>query len=161
MTMDFTVSDLRDKPAFFDILIQRIWHAWWKHEGHALDPFSAKMRRLLDDEALPFALVAHRGDLYLGSALGLAADLDERPQYTPWIAAVWVDPDHRSKKLGRTLIDRTKEALVDLGYPRVYLNSIPELREFYTRQGWRPIEEKIGPKALIVYASDAQIASEP
>lgn len=158
--MDFTVSDLRDKPAFFDILVQRIWHAWWKHEGHSLDPFSAKMRRLLDDEALPFALIAHKDHLYLGSALGLAADLDERPQYTPWVAAVWVDPEHRSKKMGRSLIDRTKEALFDLGYPRVYLNSIPELRDFYTRQGWQPIEEKIGPKALIVYASDAQIASK-
>lgn len=153
--MDFTVSDLRDQPQFFDTVADRIWQAWSQYEGLAFDAYVASLRELLDREALPFALVAHRGDVYLGSALGVASDLDLRPHYTPWVASVWVEPEHRRLHVGQTLVAHIRDALFALGHRRVYLFSVPELRDFYMRQRWQPIEENVGSKALIIYARDA------
>lgn len=72
----------------------------------------------------------------------------------PWVAAVWVEPGHRLNQVGRTLVGRTMQALFGLGYRRLYLSSSPERRDFYTRQGWVPIEENVGPNAQTVYACD-------
>jgi hypothetical protein len=33
----FTISDLRQRPEFFDPVAERIWRAWWKVYGHPLD----------------------------------------------------------------------------------------------------------------------------
>lgn len=153
--MDFTVSDLRERPEFFDIVAERIWRAWWESKGHSLDKFSGSLRRVLNDDAIPFGFVAHVGEHYLGSTLGIKSDLDERPQYSPWVAAVWVEPAHRRNNVGRTLVGRTKQAFFDLGFQRIYLCSRPERRNFYTRQGWVPIEENVGPSVQTVYICDA------
>src|SRR5262245_20717410 len=139
--MDFTVSDLRDQPQFFDTVADRIWQAWSQYEGLPFDAYVADLRKLLNRDALPFALVAHRGDAYLGSALGVASDLDLRPHSTPWVASVWVEPAQRRLHVRQTLVAHIRDALFTLGHKRVYLFSVPELRAFYVRQHWHPIEE--------------------
>jgi GNAT superfamily N-acetyltransferase len=154
MATDFTVSDLRKQPKFFDTVAERIWRAWWRSKGHSLDRFSDGLRKLLNDDAIPFGLVAHAGEQYLGSTLGIMCDLDERPQYSPWVAAVWVEPEHRLNKVGRTLVGHTMQAFFDIGFQRIYLCSSPKRRNFYTRQGWVPIEEDVGPDVQTVYACD-------
>ena len=37
MPRAFTISDLRQRPEFFDPVAERIWRAWWKVYGHPLD----------------------------------------------------------------------------------------------------------------------------
>nr|WP_244564045.1 GNAT family N-acetyltransferase [Ensifer aridi] len=70
---------------------------------------------MLDEGALPFGLVAHEGATYLGSALIISCDLAERPQYAQWVAAVWVDADHRRRGIGRALVRRAAESDVRPG----------------------------------------------
>ncbi|TWT12983.1 GNAT family N-acetyltransferase [Reyranella sp. CPCC 100927] len=153
--MDFTVSDLRDQPQLLDTVAERIWRAWWEPEGHRLDHLTDRLREALDDNPIPFVLVAHRDGRYLGSTVCIESDLAERPQYSPWIAAVWVDQQHRLKAVGRTLVREAMRACFRLGFERVYLCSVAERRNFYTQQGWVPIEENVGPDAQTVYVCEA------
>lgn len=153
--MDFTVSDLRHRPQFLDTVADRIWRAWWEPNGHSLESVSSGLQAFLNDDPIPFGLVAHAGKQYLGSTLGIASDLDKRPQYSPWVAAVWVEPEHRLRHVGRSLVGHAMQAFFGLGFERIYLCSNPERRPFYTRQGWVPIEENVGPDAQTVYACDA------
>ncbi|HEX2890262.1 GNAT family N-acetyltransferase [Vineibacter terrae] len=153
--MDFTVCDLRQQPQFLDTVAERIWRAWWEPEGHRLDHLTDRLRDCLDDDPLPFAVVAHAAGRYIGSAVCIASDLAERPEYSPWIAAVWVDPQHRLRHVGRTLVGHAMRACFGLGFERIYLCSVPERRSFYTHQGWVPIEENVGPHAQTVYVCEA------
>ncbi len=153
--MELSITDLRDQPEFFETVTDRVWRAWWEPAGHTLADFTTGMRACLMASRLPFALVAHADGRYLGSTLCVAADLAERPQYTPWVAAVWVEPHARLREVGRTLVGHTRQALFRLGHRRIYLCSLPERRDFYTRQGWLPIEQDVGADKQIVYASDA------
>lgn len=75
--MPFTISDLRQFPEFFDIVAERIWQAWWKADGHPLDYISGRLRENLSDTPIPFALVAHDGETFLGTASVIASDLAE------------------------------------------------------------------------------------
>ena len=79
----FTISDLRQRPEFFDSVAERIWQAWWKADGHPLEYISGRLRESLSAMSIPFALVAHDGDVFLGTTSVIASDLAERPQLTP------------------------------------------------------------------------------
>ena len=63
--MPFTISDLRQRPEFFDTIAERIWRAWWKADGHPLDYIQGRLRENLNARPLPFALVAHDGGRFL------------------------------------------------------------------------------------------------
>ena len=146
----YAISDLRDQPGFCPTIADRVWRTWWQGAGHPLEHVADHMQEMLDEGPLPFGLVAHEGATYLGSALIISCDLEERPQYAPWVAAVWVDADHRRRGIGRALVRRAAEATFDLGHDVAYLCALPEKRSFYEAFGWRRLEENVGPHGLTV-----------
>jgi predicted N-acetyltransferase YhbS len=148
------ITDLRECPEFFDIVADRVWRAWWRPNGHPLEKVSTGLREMMKGERIPFALVARDGAQFLGSTLGIECDLAERPQYAPWVAAVWVEPQHRLKTVGRSLVGRAVQNCFERGFPRVYLCSSPERWNFYTRQGWTPIEHGVGDGNQTVYVQE-------
>jgi GNAT superfamily N-acetyltransferase len=152
--MPFTISNLRDRPEFFHTVADRIWDFSWKSEGVSLEHVSKGLREIIAYESFPFAIVAHDGQRYLGSSLGIASDLDERPQYTPWVAAVWVEPDCRGQNVGRSLVSYSAQACFKQEFKRVYLCARAERHDFYARQGWVPIEKDVGKKRLTVFTKE-------
>jgi GNAT superfamily N-acetyltransferase len=155
MSVALTISDLRRRPEFFDLVADRIWQAWWKPHGHPLAYISGRLAENMTAKTLPLALVAHDGNRFLGTASVIASDLAERPQFTPWVAAVWVEPDARRHGVGAILVDRAAEAALSLGFSPVYLCARRARANFYQRLGWNRIEENVGPFALDVYARSA------
>jgi GNAT superfamily N-acetyltransferase len=141
-----TISDLRQRPDFFDAVADRIWRAWWKTDGHPLAYIASRLRENLDAAPIPFALVAHREAEFLATASVIQSDLAERPQHTPWVAAVWVDPAFRGMGVGAALVERAAQDCFALGFGRAYLCARPERCSFYTGLGWVAIEHGVGGK---------------
>jgi N-acetylglutamate synthase-like GNAT family acetyltransferase len=155
MSPSFTISDLRQRPEFFDLVADRIWQAWWKADGHPLDHISGRLRENMRATPSPLALVAHDGESFLGTASVIASDLAERPQLTPWVAAVWVEPQARQHGVGGALVNRATQDCFALGFRRAYLCARPQRSAFYQRLGWIPIEGDVGPHHLSVFVRDA------
>ena len=91
----------------------------------------------------------------------IASDLEDLPQYTPWVAAVWVDPQHRERQIGRTLVARAASEVFDLGIDRVYLCALKLRRNFYIRQGWVPLQEDVGTRQVTVFVRERGGGSRP
>jgi len=108
------------------------------------------MAEMADDRPLPMAIVAHEGHHYLGSAFLIHSDMDERPQYSPWVAAVWVEAAERKRGVGRALIVQAAKTSDSLGYEAPYICCRPELEGFYSRFGWKIVEQAAGLKRLSV-----------
>jgi GNAT superfamily N-acetyltransferase len=155
MPLPFTISDLRQRPEFFDSVADRIWQAWWKAQGHPLDYICGRLRQNLNAEPIPLALVAHEGPAFLGTSSVIASDLEERPQLTPWVAAVWVDPQARLRGVGAALVNRAAQDCFALGIGRAYLCARLQRAGYYERLGWTPIERDVGPHHLSVLIRDA------
>src|SRR3954451_3033585 len=153
--LPFTISDLRQRPEFFDTVADRIWRLSWKGAGTPLDYICGRLRENLDAEPIPIALVAHAGAEFLGTSSVIASDLEQRPQYTPWVAAVWVEPHARSRGVGSALVERAARDCFALGIGRAYLCARPALTAFYERLGWTPVERDIGRHGLTVFIKDA------
>jgi GNAT superfamily N-acetyltransferase len=118
--MNFAISNLRERPEFFLTVADRVWDFTWKSKGVSLADVSAGLRELISNETFPFVIVAHDGARYVGSTLGIASDMDERPEYTPWVAAVWVEPQYRGQNIGRSLVSCAAGNLLQ-AFQRVYL----------------------------------------
>jgi N-acetylglutamate synthase-like GNAT family acetyltransferase len=153
--MPYTISDLRQRPEFFDIGADRIWQAWWRDGRYPLDYISSRLLQNMSATPIPFALVAHDGKSFLGTASVIASDLLERPQLTPWVAAVWVEEHARRSGVGGALVNRATLDCFALGVGRAYLCARPRRTAFYKRLGWRPIERDVGPYRLSVLIRDA------
>jgi GNAT superfamily N-acetyltransferase len=161
MPPSFTISDLRQCPEFFDHVADRIWRAWWKADGRPLEYIAGRLQENLDATPIPFALVAHDREAFLGTASVIASDLAERPQFTPWVAAVWVDPRARQRGIGAALVDRAARGCFALGWGRVFLCARPERAAYYERLGWNATEREIGSRRMSVLIRDAKINRSP
>ena len=153
--MSFNISDLRQHPKFFNTVADRIWQAWWQPNGYPLEHISTRLRENIEATPIPFALVAHDGEKFLGTSSVIASDLEERPQLTPWIAAVWVEEDARRRGVGAALVNRATDDCLALGIARAYLCARPRMTKFYDGLGWTVIERNVGPHHLSVFARDA------
>ena len=110
------------------------------------------MRNFLEPATcIPFALVAERDDRLCANLLVIESDEPARPELTPWIAALWVDEDMRRQGVAAAMLREGIARCAALGVERLYLSSRPALRDFYTKQGWRPIDENVGEGRLTVY----------
>jgi N-acetylglutamate synthase-like GNAT family acetyltransferase len=156
MSLAFSISDLRQQPGFLDTVADRIWRAWWRDSGYPLDHVSARLRdENLNADPIPFALVAHDGMRFLGTSSVIKADLEERPQLTPWVAAVWVDPQARQRGVGAALVNRAAQDCFAQGVSRAYLCARPERSGYYERLGWTSIERDVGRHRMDVLIRDA------
>lgn len=83
---EITITDLRNAPQFAPDIADRIWRAWWRPNGFPLEHITALIGENLGNGPLPFAIVAHQGSTFVGTASVIASDMEERPDYTPWVA---------------------------------------------------------------------------
>ena len=137
------ISNLRQYPAFADTIADRGWHAWWTESGVPLEDYRAHLNPMLEQEGIPSALVAHDEDHYIGSVLIIENDLDERPDYAPWIAALWVEPEFRRQGIAAQLIARSREHVAKLGHDTCYLCATADKRPYYLKQGFTLLEEGV------------------
>lgn len=154
MPLAFAISDLRQRPEFFDTVADRIWQAWWMPNGYPLEYITGRLAENMQDTPIPLALVAHDGSTFLGTASVITSDLDERPDLTPWVAAVWVEERARGHGIGAALVDAAARASFTLGFPRVYLCARARMSRFYERLGWTILEREVGSHQLSVFVRD-------
>ena len=161
MPLAFTISDLRQRPEFFDSVADRIWQAWWEPNGYPLAYIETRLKENLQHTPIPLALVAHNGKSFLGTASLIASDLDKRPELTPWVAAVWVEEAARGHGIGAALVDAAARTCFALGFPRAYLCARARMTGFYERLGSTLIERGVGPHQLNVFVRNIDAASSP
>ena len=89
---------------------------------------------------IPTALVAHEGNRFIGTVSIIACDEETRPHYTPWVAALWVEPEDRLRGIGAALVERAAVFAFESGAGRIYLLAGPHRRSFYEGLGWSVIE---------------------
>jgi GNAT superfamily N-acetyltransferase len=156
------ISDYRDHQNFGPTIADRIWNAWWKDAGLHLSDVTHHLTEMVDDRSLPIAFVAHDEGDYLGSAFLIDCDLEERQQYKPWVAAVWVEEAQRKRGIGRSLVEEATKAAAKLGYSVSYICCHRDLEVFYNAFGWSVLERDVGPHKLSILSCSVWVSpSQP
>ena len=87
---------------------------------------------------MPIRLIAMVDGKCAGTIALVENDLQCR-DYTPWLAALYVDPAYRGNKIAEQLIQRIKEIAKELGYNELYLRT-ETTSEYYRKRGWQFVE---------------------
>lgn len=115
----------------------------WGHlnPGQTLEQRGAQVRRKTNVDRVPIAFVALGDDDGLvGTASLIFDDLEGDPR-NPWLASVYVPPEHRKKGIASALVRAVEDAARRIGYDRLYLftSTAPSL---YAGMGWRTLEQR-------------------
>lgn len=96
-----------------------------------------------------FVLFAH--DQPVGTAGLVRADLETRPDLTPWLAGVFVEPAFRRRGYATALIRRVEAFALAASAPAVWLYTATA-EAFYARLGWQRagIEQKRGHEVVLM-----------
>ncbi|WP_062013291.1 GNAT family N-acetyltransferase [Aureimonas sp. AU4] len=143
MTDPVQIHDLRALPAHADTVADRGWREWWRASGTPLATYRARVEDSLSAGDFPFTLVAHRGGAFVGMASLIRSDMEARPDLTPWVAAVFVEPAERGKGLGGMLVKAVAGRAFGQGRTRLFLCAEPRNAPFYARMGWRTVEANV------------------
>ncbi len=115
----------------------------WGHlnPGQTLEQRRAQIQGKMNVDRVPIAFVAlGDDDGIVGTASLIFDDLEGDPR-NPWLASVYVPPEHRKKGIASALVRTVEDAARRLGYDRLYLftSTAPSL---YAGLGWRTLEQR-------------------
>ncbi len=131
-----TITDLRCAHDCLDQLAE--WHhrQWsYLNPSENLHQRIERMQAYLGDQLVPSMFVARDGAVLLGSAGIVTHDMDTRTELSPWLASVYVAPEHRRHGIGAALVRHVMTVSAAAGIPTLYLFT-PDQERFYQALGW-------------------------
>lgn len=148
------VVDLRARPDLLATIADRITAAFWTPADRGWIE-AGLVENVGRTAPTPCALAAVDGDgAYLGSLVLIPDDCPERPDLTPWLAALWVDAPARERGVGTALIAAAVDAARSAGHRRLHLAARRGLEAYYGRRGFSAIEADVGRNRLTIMGRD-------
>jgi GNAT superfamily N-acetyltransferase len=130
------VDFLKHQPQHLPTVAHWIYDEWTHVSCPDLDTQIMTTRSSLNDDRIPLCLVAVEGTRCVGTISIFDDDLHQRPDLTPWLAALYVAPSHRNRGIGGILHAHLLRVARGLGIQRLYLHT-ETAAEYYRRKGWR------------------------
>ena len=129
------IVDLKDSADCLPTLA--LWHQGeWSdlNPGETIQHRIERMQLYLDDNFIPSTFVA-KDKTILGSASIVSNDMETRPDLSPWLASVYVAPEHRQNGIGRLLVLHVMSRAKTEGINKLYLFTTDK-KGYYQKLGW-------------------------
>lgn len=122
-------------------LLARWHHAEWGRliRDWPLELAESELRSHTGRRVLSTTVVALEDGTAVGSASLLEEDMPDMPPLGPWLASVYVAPDHRGRGLGGRLVDRIVEEARALAVQWLYLFTA-NAQSYYEFRGWQVLQ---------------------
>lgn len=135
------ISNLTERPDLISQLVDHLWSEWsvdymmlTRYKTHeSLTEYYREMK-----SEMPICYVVHHDNVFIGSCTIDVEDMGVHPELSPWLASVYVVPEHRNQGVAHTLLTH-----VVAKYPLLYLWTFNDgLAHYYERFGFKT-QEKI------------------
>lgn len=142
--MAIEIVYLEDHNRFVHLCAVWAFKTWGRYNKEftlekRIESFSQHSRK----NQIPLTILA----LDEGRAVGMASLRPNdgiRPDLTPWLGSVFVDPLLRKQGIGQLLVEEVCRIAKELGYPKVYLLTYePHLPLWYSKLGWQAVGHDI------------------
>jgi len=152
--MDFDLIDLADAPDLVETCAAWSFGVWGCQSGGSFIGSQAGFVSALLPARQAFTVIGRRDGKPAGMASLRASDFKDRPDLTPWLAAVYVHPDHRRLGLAHALVRRVEAEARLRGHTQLYLIS-EHAEALYADLGWTTFDHVIGSHGPAVLMSRA------
>ncbi len=141
--MTIRIKYLADHPECIPTLAEWHFHQWsYLSPGDSLERRAAMLRSHSGRRQIPTTFVALADVVPIGCASLIEYDMDTRMHLSPWMASVYVDPEHRRRGTGTALVQRVVDEARALGVSTLYLYT-PDREGFYSHLGWQVLERTL------------------
>jgi GNAT superfamily N-acetyltransferase len=139
--MTFEIVTIRQNPNLIPQVAHWLWEEWARRKGRTLDMVTDRLVVRAAAEGPEQTFVVVDGGVPLATASLVVADLASRPDLTPWLASVFVDPSHRGHGHAASLVRRVEEAARAASTGLLWLYT-EDAEGLYAKLGW----ETVGPE---------------
>lgn len=151
--MEIYGTELITKPDDIETMTDWMYGWWGAREGYTREAVKESLLHSLNTDRLPMTFGLYRNGTLIGLYQFTNSDLFVRPDLTPWLANVYLDPAYRGKGFGRRLLSTVKEnARAYLSVPALYLFTTHA--GLYEKYGWRfeaEIDTHLAPRIQRLY----------
>lgn len=151
MSGPLSLTTIAARPDLAPVVARWIWEEWGRPNGRPIERTLGRVASRTAQVGLEQCFVVLEGDTPAGTASLVAEDSDSRPDLTPWLASVFVDPAFRGRGHARVLVTAVESAARGAGVPTLWLFT-ETAASLYAALGWIPageIVEKGRPQALM------------
>jgi GNAT superfamily N-acetyltransferase len=135
------IAYLADHPRHISTVALWLYEEWGRlNPGDSLEGRVARLSTHTGRPGIPTTLIALENETLLGSASLVENDLTSHPHLTPFMASVYVQPDHRRRGIATVLVQKVMATANQLGVNILYLITHDQQR-LYTKLGWAALEE--------------------
>ncbi|MDQ0233254.1 GNAT family N-acetyltransferase [Metabacillus malikii] len=92
-----------------------------------------------DTHAFRITFIALENGKCLGTVSIFENDLKIRNKYKPWLASLYTKPEYHGRGIGQTLIAKTIDVAIELGFKELYLRT-ENASDYYRNRGWTYVE---------------------
>lgn len=141
--MTITYGFLEEHPIYAEQLGEAIYYQWeemYTQQGKTVAEVVETVKSRAISESIPCTMIALDGDTLLGSVTLKVNDFSDHPELSPWIAGVFVLPEHRGNGYGKGLVlhaEKTAAEKFDVKTTYLYTGSASEL---YKKIGYEVFE---------------------
>ncbi len=146
--MSTKIIYLSEQPQLYKTCAAWFFGQWGCHEENSsLDEALEKFKGCAQKEQIPLTFLALHDGLPVGMASLWDKDFEERPDLSPWLAAVYVHPKYRGKDIATLLCMRCKEEAKHIfNIRKLYLITSQAKEGLYKKVGFDIIEQGLGDK---------------
>ena len=130
-----TIETLSDRHDLIDLTTRWGWDEWGHKSGQSLASALASTHALVDAAGFEKTFVLLEDGIPAAMASLVRCDLDERPDLTPWLASVYVNPPFRGRGHAVRVVRQVEQAAIAEAVSKLWLytSTAPGL---YRKLGW-------------------------
>lgn len=148
--MNLEVKQLSQCPEHLNAVGDWIYHEWWSRAHKSPEVVYRLLRTHTAQDQVPFTVVALVESSPVGSCCVIGNDCVHRPQYAPWVAAVFVKPELRNRGVASAILRETATIATRSGLESLYIDCHIKTVPLYEKNGWVIHEREVGDEDSVV-----------
>jgi ribosomal protein S18 acetylase RimI-like enzyme len=134
------IVSLADRPEFSTLVAKWGWEAWGRKSGRTFETDLARTQALAAEAGFEKTFVLLEAEAPVAMASLVREDLEDRPDLTPWLAGVYVEPEFRGRGYAVRVVREVEKAAAAQSVRTLWLytRTAPGL---YRKLGWEDVEE--------------------
>ena len=155
--MNITVKQLSECWEFVETVGLWIYNEWWSKRHNSPEVVFSWLRMHKEFNTVPYTVVCFADEIPVGSCSVIENDCKHRPQYTPWVAAVYVKPEFRHKRIASIILQEAAAIAGRGGVRKLYIDCLVVTAPIYERNGWFIYEREVGDKESVVMLRNIEV----
>jgi GNAT superfamily N-acetyltransferase len=148
--MKLKVKQLSECPEYLETVGGWIYNEWWSKRYDSPEVVLSWLRKHTKRDSVPYTVVALVNERPVGSCSIIENDCIHRPQYAPWVAAVYVRPEFRQNDIASSILQEAGAIAGRAKLKALYIDCLAITAPVYEKNGWSILERKVGDKDSVV-----------